>query len=203
MRRAPLLLLLLAPAATAQVSEGTAQPFEAAETRTMMRTGVVFDWPDFDEGLTFSVRASSALAPEGRRTYGAANVSDRRLATAWAEGAAGTGVGERLTFRLDRADPGVDVDGMVIGGCDVVNGYARTEATWRANGRARDLLVLLNGRPVRRLTLADVRTPQQILWAPIPFSVGDELTLEIRSVYAGAQYEDTALTEVRLNGWTE
>ncbi|MEM1116476.1 MAG: hypothetical protein AAF845_13720 [Bacteroidota bacterium] len=152
-------------------------------------------------GIAWTLSTSSALAPLGRNRYGAAQAEDNSARTAWVEGAAGDGVGERLTFQLEgspEAAPDYVIDFHSI---DLVNGYAKSEALWRANGRVREALVRVNGTPVARAVLADTMLPQSVRFPEaVGVRLGDVISFEIASVYPGSRYADTAISEIVLHG---
>jgi hypothetical protein len=126
-------------------------------------------------------------------------IEDGRARTAWVEGVDGDGVGERVVFTLDP-------DGLPRGetvplwGFEVVNGYARDERTWRNNSRVREMLLRVDGRPVRRIVLNDTMRPQHVTFDGVPVGGGSEISLEIRSVYRGDRYADTAISELVPQG---
>lgn len=145
--------------------------------------------------------ASSHLAPQGANTYGAAMLEDFSPRTAWVEGAEGDGVGEWLAFTILPPDGEGAGDPVPFWGIDVVNGYAKTEATWEANGRVQELLLTVNDVPVALLQLLDVRLPQSVeLPEGLMVGPGDVVALEVRAVYPGTRYADTAITEIALHG---
>ena len=138
--------------------------------------------------------------------FSAAMLEDFSGRTAWAEGVEGDGLGERLTFSILPNEPYDDGTQAPAGpvpfyGIDLVNGYAKTEATWAANGRVREMLLSVNGQPAALIALQDARLPQSVeLPEGLEVAPGDVVTLEIRSVYPGARYADTAITELVLHG---
>lgn len=76
-------------------------------------------------------RASSVLRPQGGNSYGPENAIDRDPATAWCEGAPGTGEGHWIELTLgplrnQLCEPR---------GWAVVPGYAKSAATWKDNAR--------------------------------------------------------------------
>ncbi|HYE95039.1 MAG TPA: hypothetical protein VD962_02420 [Rubricoccaceae bacterium] len=155
----------------------------------------------------WTTTASSALAPQRNNRYDAGRLEDGTATTAWVEGADGDGVGERLIFTLqasgedaEEAPPNPDQP-VPFWGIDVVNGYAKDEATWRANGRVGEFLMRINGQPVQRIRLADSMLPQSVpLSGELHVKPGDVIELEITAVYPGQRFHDTALSEIVLHG---
>ena len=148
--------------------------------------------------------ATSVLAPQGDNAYDVLQLYDGSARTAWVEGAEGDGVGERLTFEiLPNGDDSSEADGspVPLWGLELVNGYAKSEAAWAANGRIRELAMAINGEPVRILRLLDTSDIQTAsLGEGLLIGPGDVITLEIRSVYPGSRYQDTALSEFVWHG---
>jgi hypothetical protein len=142
--------------------------------------------PSVVDPRTITAIASSVLPPDGAFTYGINNTLDKNLETAWNDGAAGTGAGEKLTYRFDRPLQLVTVR--------IVNGYASTPELFKENARIRAaVLVTDSGRfPV---TLPDVADRQEIT---VEFGRTASLVIEVVSVYPGMKYEDLAVTEVEF-----
>lgn len=143
-----------------------------------------------------TVTASSQLRGAADSLYAPMNVHDLDYCTAWCEGVEGNGVGERLIYHFAPDSPRLHT---II----VVNGFVQDSARWRENGRVKELLVHDNGKPVARLALDDTMDDQA-------FKVGllgrhtdgraMDLVFEIRAVYPGTRYKNTALTEVYFDG---
>lgn len=135
---------------------------------------------------TITATASSVLPPDGAITYGINNTLDKNPETAWNDGAAGTGAGEKLTYRFDRPLQLVTVR--------LVNGYASTPELFKENARIRAAVLVTDaGRfPV---TLPDVADRQDIT---MDFGRSASLVIEVVSVYPGTKYEDLAVTEVEF-----
>jgi len=143
-----------------------------------------------------SIEATTSVAPlsaGGRNyTFGASNLLDGNLQTCWQEAAEGHGVGQRVTVRFKGP-----VD---IGAIDVATGFQ-----WRGNptfgdlydknGRVTALALAANGGPEKLVDVVD-RPGYQTL--PITLPKTTTLTLEIRGVAPGAEWPDTALSELRF-----
>lgn len=118
--------------------------------------------------------------------YWPPNLLDGDAATAWAEGKPGPGLGESvvLRFRSPRKVTGVRV----------TNGYGKSAALFRQNGRAKELRIQGDGFPPLVVPLADAPKEQTIpLTLPRPV---ESLRFEILAVYAGTKFPDTCLSEI-------
>ena len=134
------------------------------------------------------LRASSSLPAQGKNAYGPEKLTDDSPFTAWVEGASGDGVGEWIEFTFGSMEAGWTCAQSLT----LVNGYQKTPATFRENGRIQALDLQINGAPGGRLRLDD-RVGEQIF--PLEARRGDRVRLTIASVYPGTKYTDTALSE--------
>lgn len=148
--------------------------------------------------IGWSYQTSTTLAASGAIRYGAINLGDASLSTAWVEGAPGYGVGEAITI-IFGALPELG-EGVGFRGLEIVNGYAKNEKTWRENSRVKRLSVALNGRFLFELDLADTRAPQAFSFKDIIIRSGDRVKLTILDVYRGEKFADTAISEINLYG---
>lgn len=162
------------------------------------------------------VQASSVLASEDGR-YAPENTVEEDRFHAWAEGAAGDGIGEFLTYEqvIDTGhDSNLDAflcgyDSRVVDGYNrfseicVVNGYARDQKTWEENGRVKTLLMYVEDKPYAYLELEDTIYPQYFTLPQgdikTPNNVPIHFKFEIADVYKGTKYEDTCLTGILLD----
>jgi hypothetical protein len=148
--------------------------------------------------------ATSVLKTDKGATYAASNAHDLSYQTAWIEGVAGYGIGEKLTYQFPADNPRIT---EVI----VVNGYVKSDKAWKENTRVKKLMMHVNGKPFSILHLKDTKQEQSFSFAPLgndpsaatngqkhqsPWSI----TFEILEVYPGAKYKDTAITEIYFNG---
>lgn len=151
--------------------------------------------------------ASSELSPMGAHSYEAAHLLDGSRATAWAEGADGSGIGQCVRvsycYNWDRPENGQKFDYRTI--C-IVNGYAENETKWRENGRVKTLEVAVNGQARLVLHLADSMKPQffDISQLGISTLAGETIgfSFRIAEVYEGEKYSDTCLTGIAVEFWT-
>lgn len=141
-----------------------------------------------------TARASSVLPPDEDygTTYGAENLLDGDLQTAWSQAGSVGGqasVGSWVAFDLSEATH--------ITGVSIINGYVKSDTAYLHNDRPRDILISTDGGQEKRVTLADVHTPQDIA---VDFPNASTITITIESVYLGNKWHDVAMTEVRFAG---
>lgn len=152
------------------------------------------------------VRASSRLAKSGTNRYDATMLTDGNVRTAWVEGVRGSGTGEWIEWVFDRSEdkPGDGRDTAVaITDLYLFNGYRKSDAAWRGNGRVRGFDLYVNGKKVAALKLLDtkqyqsVRVPRTVL-VPGKKTV---LRLVLTGAYQGSgKATDTALSEAEWIG---
>ncbi len=151
-----------------------------------------------------SVSASSSLDA----AHAPAKAYDNDLATSWAEGAAGTGIGQTLTIRLDRA---VDV-GSVALLCGDGNGQrafldrnrvhrgsieTKTEADLGDVDSGIDFSSLGIATIGDRIEFACENKPQ-IIYVNVGKRDVVELTVRIDSVFLGDKKDDTHIAELEI-----
>lgn len=135
--------------------------------------------------------------------YAASRLSDGDVATAWAEGANGDGIGEIVLLPIDTSKP-----------IRIRAGFAKSQALYTANNRPRDikLYVISAGKfdatqsgviyenlsvvLTHSAALADRNEFQTIVLPPHTAGQHSLLAIEIRSVYRGTRYRDTLISEV-------
>jgi hypothetical protein len=147
-------------------------------------------------GLPWVTQASSTLPHQSHNTYSAAMAQDADFRTAWVEGAPGDGVGEYLqcTFAGEAKGP------VNFSGVSIASGYQKSAASWKDNGRPKQLLLQVNGQEWARLDLQDTQAVQFFEVRNRVLKVGDKMRLVIESVYPGERFHDTAITEFTLAG---
>lgn len=128
--------------------------------------------------------AASELAGQSGNTYGPGNLFDGNPATAWVEGVAGNGEGQRLSF--DFAAP------RDVARLHLSNGYTKSDRTYSRNARVRDLRVTGSTGVETLLRLAD--TGQWQVFDLPGFTAQTWMQMEIVSTYPGSHYQDTALS---------
>lgn len=149
-------------------------------------------------GEVASMKASSSL-PGG---YSPRKAHDFSITTAWVEGAEGDGVGEYLQYTFKGNCPRITK-------VQILNGYVKSESTWRNNGRVKKLLMYYNHKPYAVLNLEDSRSLQIFDVGVLGFresfiETGEPetwtLTFEILEVYPGEKYQDTAISDLYFDG---
>jgi hypothetical protein len=136
---------------------------------------------------------SSVLAPQAGNTYGPNHLDvtatgDSKTVGAWCEGAPGPGIGQSIT--LHHEPP------QVIGTILIMNGYAKSDATFRANGRVERARIDTDSGYTRTITLKDTRETQKI---SIRKGRLAWVKMTILSVYSGDRHSDTCISEFLLN----
>ena len=151
-----------------------------------------------------SLSASSELSSQGKTKYSAANAHDLSYKTAWVEGVKGYGIGEYLIYHVQPTNPRIT---EII----IVNGYVKTDKTWKENSRVKQLKMYIDDKPYAILNLKDTKAEQHFKVEPIGISDRDDLDklkempiwtmkFEIMEVYHGDKYDDTAITEIYFDG---
>jgi hypothetical protein len=130
---------------------------------------------------------SSVLAAQAGNTYG----PDHLMGTgdgAWCEGVPGAGVGQSVTIHHDTP--------QLMRTINIVSGYAKSDETWRNNGRVKKALIETDRGLKQTVTLEDVRDAQNIV---IPNAKVTWVKLTILDVYPGARGSDTCMSEFLTN----
>lgn len=151
-----------------------------------------------------TLSASSYLRPGKTANYEPKNIHDLNFATAWVEGVAGHGIGESITYHFPPQNPRIT---QII----VVNGYVKSDKTWKENSRVKKLKLYIDDKPVAFLMLQDVKNEQSFTVDPIGYSDRTDyeqllkkpwftIKFEILEVYPGSKYQDTAITEIYFDG---
>jgi hypothetical protein len=193
--RGPLILLgVAAVSAVAAVALGAALRSDRGLLSQAPRTGAVAapapvqaaPAPALVNPRSIEASASSELPPTRDVDYSIRNTLDGNIRTAWNNhsAAAGSGVGETLTYRFPRA--------VHLVGIALVNGYAKTAELRADNGRIRGVVITTDSRTLRA-TLADTASRQRL---DRDFGLTRTVTLRVTSIYPGARYTDLALTEI-------
>jgi hypothetical protein len=131
--------------------------------------------------------ASSTLKATSTGNYGATNLLDGDLATAWNEGADGNGIGEWIQFDFSQE--------VVLTRIEIANGYQKDEERYLGNSRVQSLRVEYSNGTTQLVDLLDDKEFQTITPTRQPVT---SVRMVIVSVYPGEEWDDTALSEVRF-----
>ncbi|TLP69383.1 hypothetical protein FEE96_03635 [Parasedimentitalea maritima] len=132
--------------------------------------------------------AESVLPSQSGNNYGPDNLTDHSTRTAWVEGVSGHGTGQRLLIEFNEPTQ--------ISSIDFINGYAKSHSTFKNNGRVESILLSDSSQRWQRVFLQDTSE-----WQSVPYDGRDPVNwimLEVQSVYPGAKWADTAISEIRL-----
>jgi hypothetical protein len=132
--------------------------------------------------------ASSVLKAQAGNDYGLNNLFDSQLQTAWVEGVQGQGIGEYIAFEFDAPETLTQIE--------LVNGYAKSDKIFQANGRVKELRMTFSNGDVASIRLEDTSQTQMIDMTGTKPATW--VLLEITDVYEGSRWSDTAISEIRL-----
>mgnify|MGYP006284875947 CR=1 FL=1 len=152
-------------------------------------------------GQVHAFNATSQLPAYESVNYGPQQAHDFDVQTAWVEGKEGHGIGERLTYTFDMREH--DEHNLGITHLLIANGYKKSEALWRKNNRVKRLRVYINQKVHCDVILQDVFTFQRVRIGDVSLPQKNVLTMsfEIREVYPGDRYQDTAISELLIDGF--
>lgn len=177
---------------TSKIDTGSAKAYEDYGTLRAASGG-----ENIPRTQDYQISASSTKAPMAGISYGAENLKDNSLDTAWVEGVSGSGVGERLLI--------TPAHSMEMKGFLIRNGYCKNDKAFAENGRVRLLKVhLYDGSPLCTLQLENDRSAQYFaLPEVVTVYGGDTLSFTIEDTYSGPEdgEYDTALSEIALLGF--
>ncbi len=153
-------------------------------------------------GSVHNITASSELKGNGVINYEAGNAHDFDEKTAWVEGVDGNGIGEYIEYEFDfNEDPAYNVN-LGINKLIIANGYKKSRQVWENNARIKQLLVYVNDTPTFLVNLKDSFEIQTVEFETIKFLNNRNLRLkfEIKEIYEGNKYKDTALSLLMFYG---
>jgi len=151
-----------------------------------------------------TLSASSELKQFKGISYLAKNIHDLNYKTAWIEGVSGYGIGEYVTYHFPPDNPRITE--LII-----VNGYIKSDSTWKKNSRVKTLKMYIDNKPYAILNLKDIKNEQHFKFEPLGYSEREDwdklhtmpwwtIKFEILDVYKGDKYDDTAITEIYFDG---
>ncbi len=132
------------------------------DTRTFQDGGeeIGRPWCTISPAIGENMKASSFLKPSGEITYDIDKATDCDIYTAWVEGKADYGKGEYLEFKVNAGRIEEDALWMFNGKCEMQNGYAKSEKSWKENSRVKKLKIYHNNSPLCIIQLVDSRKIQ-------------------------------------------
>jgi hypothetical protein len=142
-----------------------------------------------------SVEASSFLFNDWNKfqeNYHPLYAADDDPATAWVEGAPGSGAGQWLRVKV------TPMTGATQVRLRIRNGYQKTPKLFEANARAKEVTIKLSpGGQTSKHTLTDAQNWQELA-VTLPAGKLDALELKVDSVYPGKKYEDLCISDVQV-----
>jgi hypothetical protein len=175
---------------------GTAAPAPAAQNpapnqRQVARAPAVNGETCYNMQLTLGnaqVCASSTLNQQKSNTYGLTNLFDGDRNTAWVEGAPGNGEGQQISVSFDAP---VTINEIVL-----INGYAKSSKSFNDNARIQNLSIQSSTNISGDIALLDQSQDQSYTIKGLENV--EWITFGIGSVYPGAKWQDTAISEIRF-----
>ncbi|MGV3663104.1 MAG: NADase-type glycan-binding domain-containing protein [Prosthecobacter sp.] len=141
---------------------------------------------------SYKVSASSVLPEEKGLNYKAENLRYRDTAHAWVEGAPGDGLGEWLLIKPDKP--------AHVRQVGIVNGYAKSNKLYEANGRVSALDVSVNEGKAFRVLIPDEHLSSRMFYFDLPATkqAVKTIKLTVAGVHPGKQFHDTAISRIVL-----
>ncbi len=150
----------------------------------------------FLDHTDYDATASSTLAPQGEHHYDAINIKanpQREVASPWAEGVEGDGIGESITLEVKRPLP--------LYGILIQPGYYNYDEKepWLKNNRVAALEITLNDEHTFTENIPDERFEDPYLLRVRDYNKPvHKVKLVIKGVHRGTQFRDTCISLVRL-----
>ena len=147
------------------------------------------------------VEASSVLEEGNGKAYGADNLIDGDISTAWVEGVEGDGIGESITIYLKEK--------TWVHGVNISGGYQANKHLYVVNGEPTKLLMDYDSVSYEQETyfiteMDDVDEPLYdyesvpTLSCPVSPVYTDRITITIMDVMPGTKYNDTCISEITV-----
>lgn len=142
----------------------------------------------FNEETLGFAKASSILEAA---KYSPQKIRDGDYATAWVEGDKGSGLNQWLEIFNQSNYP----DRNIYKSLKIINGYAKSEATYKTNNRVRKALLEFSDGQKQIIELKDTMEPQIVTFNE---SIIQSVKLTILDVYKGTKYNDTCISEIEF-----
>src|SRR4051812_27585276 len=152
----------------------------------------------FFDNTDYDAVASSTLPPQGKHNYDVLNIKgdpQREIASPWAEGVEGDGVGENITLTAKRPLP---LYGLVIR-----PGYYDNDdkEPWAKNNRVAALEITLNDEKIFTANIPDEHFSDPFLIRVPDYTTPvSKVKLVIKGVHPGTEFHDTCISLIRLRG---
>jgi hypothetical protein len=185
-----------APSAPAPAKAAAAAPAAAAPAApTAPPPAAMLASPIERRLFSDSIEASSFLWNDWNRfqeNYHPNYIADDDPSTAWVEGSATSGAGEWVRIAVTPLEQTSKVR------LRLRNGYQKSAALFKANARAKDVVVRLapSGKE-QKVTLADKQGWQDVAVEQAPAALRS-VELRVTSVYEGSKYEDLVISDVQI-----
>jgi hypothetical protein len=129
-------------------------------------------------------------------------LADGKGETAWVV-QHGVGAWFEFVFQADGFHPDVPLENKRTGvNCLYVwTGYNKTPERWREHARIRQLSLSVDGHKVAIIALLDAAQPQRVDLPPTLLRRGMRFRFTIEDTYPGDRFDETAVSEVRLDGY--
>ncbi|PYK10757.1 MAG: hypothetical protein DME65_08935 [Verrucomicrobia bacterium] len=150
----------------------------------------------FLDHTDYDATASSTLAAQGKHNYDVVNIKGdptREIASPWAEGVEGDGIGENITLNVKRPLP--------LYGLLIQPGYYEYDEKepWLKNNRIAQLEITLNDEHTFTENIPDERFENPYLIRVREYTKPvNKIKLIIKGVYRGTQFRDTCMSLVEL-----
>ncbi len=131
--------------------------------------------------------ASSVLEPTATSNFRPPNLVDGDLTTAWSEGRKGPGTGEWVRFEF--------LEPVVVDHLEIANGYQKDDDRFFSAARVKSLKVEYSNGATQLVELLDTKDLQSVTTT---HRATEWIKLTIVSVYPDYEWEDAALSEVRI-----
>jgi hypothetical protein len=168
-------------------------------------------WHNNLSRLNITTKASSTL-----KGYGISNLLDKKIDTAWVEGAKDAGIGEMISIIINTQVGKYNADrtsGLFNFG--VIPGYSKSNKTWLENNRIKRALFIIERKVaegknsytayvILRLKFKD-KNQLQVFdiekydnYSDVRYNA--KFWLIIEDVYKGTKYNDTCISEIAIDG---
>jgi hypothetical protein len=150
----------------------------------------------FLDHTDYDATASSTLAPQGKHNYDVVNIKgdpQREVASPWAEGVEGDGIGESITLTVKRPLP--------LYGILIRPGYYDYDdkEPWKKNNRVAALEITLNDEHTFTENIPDERFTDPYLIRVRDYAKPiNKVKMVIKAVHRGSEFRDTCISLVQL-----